>query len=70
LQLEKEVVRVWFCNRRQKEKRMTPLAFGPNGEVVGHLYTPDTAANIMQHHCATTYAQHQLSFHHHQQQQV
>jgi class 3 POU domain transcription factor len=27
LQLEKEVVRVWFCNRRQKEKRMTP----PNG---------------------------------------
>lgn len=27
LQLEKEVVRVWFCNRRQKEKRMTP-----NGE--------------------------------------
>ena len=24
LQLEKEVVRVWFCNRRQKEKRMTP----------------------------------------------
>ncbi|ESO10627.1 hypothetical protein HELRODRAFT_138303, partial [Helobdella robusta] len=22
LQLEKEVVRVWFCNRRQKEKRM------------------------------------------------
>ncbi|KAM9778875.1 POU domain, class 3, transcription factor 2a [Syngnathus typhle] len=28
LQLEKEVVRVWFCNRRQKEKRMTP-AGGP-----------------------------------------
>ncbi|XDV40525.1 hypothetical protein PO909_009595 [Leuciscus waleckii] len=25
LQLEKEVVRVWFCNRRQKEKRMTPV---------------------------------------------
>ncbi|CAJ0578066.1 unnamed protein product, partial [Mesorhabditis spiculigera] len=24
LTLEKEVVRVWFCNRRQKEKRMTP----------------------------------------------
>jgi POU domain transcription factor, class 3 len=24
LKLEKEVVRVWFCNRRQKEKRMTP----------------------------------------------
>lgn len=24
LSLEKEVVRVWFCNRRQKEKRITP----------------------------------------------
>ena len=32
LQLEKEVVRVWFCNRRQKEKRMTPALLGPNGE--------------------------------------
>ncbi|XP_007228452.2 POU domain, class 3, transcription factor 4 [Astyanax mexicanus] len=31
LQLEKEVVRVWFCNRRQKEKRMTPP-----GEPQGH----------------------------------
>jgi len=31
LQLEKEVVRVWFCNRRQKEKRMTPVV---NGETL------------------------------------
>lgn len=32
LQLEKEVVRVWFCNRRQKEKRMTPPnTLGPDG---------------------------------------
>ncbi len=31
LQLEKEVVRVWFCNRRQKEKRMTPPQLGPDG---------------------------------------
>ncbi|XP_069478772.1 POU domain, class 3, transcription factor 1 [Ambystoma mexicanum] len=30
LQLEKEVVRVWFCNRRQKEKRMTPAGGGPH----------------------------------------
>ncbi|XP_076317434.1 POU domain, class 3, transcription factor 4-like [Tachypleus tridentatus] len=32
LQIEKEVVRVWFCNRRQKEKRMTPpvTSMGPN----------------------------------------
>ena len=36
LQLEKEVVRVWFCNRRQKEKRMTPPigTIGPNGELI------------------------------------
>ncbi|KAL1139058.1 hypothetical protein AAG570_009119 [Ranatra chinensis] len=33
LQLEKEVVRVWFCNRRQKEKRMTPPnTMGPGQE--------------------------------------
>lgn len=31
LQLEKEVVRVWFCNRRQKEKRMTPPQIGGEG---------------------------------------
>ena len=38
LQLEKEVVRVWFCNRRQKEKRMTPPmgTIGPNGELIMH----------------------------------
>lgn len=35
LQLEKEVVRVWFCNRRQKEKRMTPPGqIGANGEII------------------------------------
>merc|ERR1719192_1792309 len=28
LGLDKEVVRVWFCNRRQKEKRMTPPQYG------------------------------------------
>ncbi|NXL11530.1 PO3F4 factor, partial [Mesembrinibis cayennensis] len=33
LQLEKEVVRVWFCNRRQKEKRMTPPGEQPQHEV-------------------------------------
>ncbi|XP_030202062.1 POU domain, class 3, transcription factor 2a [Gadus morhua] len=32
LQLEKEVVRVWFCNRRQKEKRMTPIGGQMPGE--------------------------------------
>ncbi|NP_001161508.1 BRN1.2.4 transcription factor isoform X1 [Saccoglossus kowalevskii] len=34
LQLEKEVVRVWFCNRRQKEKRMTPpVSMGSPGHL-------------------------------------
>merc|ERR1711981_311940 len=28
LDIEKEVVGVWFCNRRQKEKRMTPPQYG------------------------------------------
>ena len=28
LDIEKEVVRVWFCNRRQKEKRVTPPQYG------------------------------------------
>ncbi|RDD45971.1 POU domain, class 3, transcription factor 4 [Trichoplax sp. H2] len=31
LQLDKEVVRVWFCNRRQKEKRLNSAMSG-NGE--------------------------------------
>lgn len=40
LQLEKEVVRVWFCNRRQKEKRMTPPVLGPNGEQIPNNASP------------------------------
>ncbi|CAH1799024.1 unnamed protein product [Owenia fusiformis] len=44
LQLEKEVVRVWFCNRRQKEKRMTPPVMGPNGEIL----LPDSMQNSPQ----------------------
>uniref|UniRef100_A0A8C2Z815 POU domain protein n=1 Tax=Cyclopterus lumpus TaxID=8103 RepID=A0A8C2Z815_CYCLU len=38
LQLEKEVVRVWFCNRRQKEKRMTPAG----GQIPGEDMYGDT----------------------------
>ncbi|KAJ6663360.1 hypothetical protein lerEdw1_009439 [Lerista edwardsae] len=38
LQLEKEVVRVWFCNRRQKEKRMTP-AGGPHPPAMEDVYS-------------------------------
>ncbi|XP_055387304.1 protein nubbin-like [Condylostylus longicornis] len=29
--MEKEVVRVWFCNRRQKEKRVNPALDSPTG---------------------------------------
>ena len=48
LALEREVVRVWFCNRRQKEKRMTapPMGGPPVGgpSVTGtHLLQPDPA---------------------------
>lgn len=54
LQLEKEVVRVWFCNRRQKEKRMTP----PNtmgGDMMdgmghgGHYAHGDVHGSPLQH---------------------
>ncbi|GMR51821.1 hypothetical protein PMAYCL1PPCAC_22016, partial [Pristionchus mayeri] len=39
LNLEKEVVRVWFCNRRQKEKRMTGQF--PDGLLVHDPYNPE-----------------------------
>ncbi|XP_015264869.1 PREDICTED: POU domain, class 2, transcription factor 2 [Gekko japonicus] len=29
LNMEKEVIRVWFCNRRQKEKRINPCSTAP-----------------------------------------
>uniref|UniRef100_A0A8C0U4G5 POU domain protein n=1 Tax=Cyanistes caeruleus TaxID=156563 RepID=A0A8C0U4G5_CYACU len=40
LQLEKEVVRVWFCNRRQKEKRMTPPGEQPQHDVYSPSVPP------------------------------
>ena len=36
LHLEKEVVRVWFCNRRQKLKRMTPGILA--GDFIDHQF--------------------------------
>ncbi|CAF2594387.1 unnamed protein product [Rotaria sp. Silwood2] len=36
LQLEKEVVRVWFCNRRQKEKRVTPPLLNGTASASNH----------------------------------
>ncbi|XP_076851468.1 POU domain, class 3, transcription factor 2 [Brachyhypopomus gauderio] len=47
LHLEKEVVRVWFCNRRQKEKRMTP----PGGALPG---TEDVYGDTPPHHGVQT----------------
>lgn len=35
--MEKEVVRVWFCNRRQKEKRINPPGTGPGSPPPPHL---------------------------------
>jgi len=31
LQMDKEVIRIWFCNRRQKEKRINPPTSGTPG---------------------------------------
>ncbi|CAB4056307.1 POU2F [Lepeophtheirus salmonis] len=39
--MEKEVVRVWFCNRRQKEKRMNPNSnISPSGSPTPSFYNP------------------------------
>ncbi|EGT32759.1 hypothetical protein CAEBREN_17987 [Caenorhabditis brenneri] len=44
LQLEKEVVRVWFCNRRQKEKRIAPNQYdGPHPMATINGYPMGTA---------------------------
>ncbi|ODN01394.1 POU domain, class 2, transcription factor 1 [Orchesella cincta] len=39
LGMEKEVVRVWFCNRRQKEKRINPPS-GGMGSPIGSPHPP------------------------------
>ena len=54
--MEKEVVRVWFCNRRQKEKRMNPnMNLSPEGSPKpsglystssGNSLTPTPPSNI------------------------
>lgn len=52
LTMEKEVVRVWFCNRRQKEKRINPPSSltGPQLQIVqslGVTGTPATSNQIL-----------------------
>ena len=73
LQLEKEVVRVWFCNRRQKEKRMTPPmpgSNGPNGSSPLRGMGPDDYGLMSQHSQQQHhYHDHQMAALHQQQQQ-
>ena len=45
LNMEKEVIRVWFCNRRQKEKRINPPSGGYSNTGTGSspiktIFTP------------------------------
>ncbi|KAM9803283.1 POU domain, class 2, transcription factor 1b isoform X3 [Syngnathus typhle] len=43
LNMEKEVIRVWFCNRRQKEKRINPPSTGGVGSTpIKTIYTPSS----------------------------
>uniref|UniRef100_A0A8C2KEY2 POU domain, class 2, transcription factor 1 n=1 Tax=Cyprinus carpio TaxID=7962 RepID=A0A8C2KEY2_CYPCA len=45
LHMEKEVVRVWFCNRRQKEKRINPPSSGgSSGSALRTIYSSASAA--------------------------
>lgn len=52
LYMEKEVVRVWFCNRRQKEKRINPPGSeSPTGAGNGSLsWLPALSPNLSQHY--------------------
>uniref|UniRef100_A0A2K5ETY0 POU domain protein n=1 Tax=Aotus nancymaae TaxID=37293 RepID=A0A2K5ETY0_AOTNA len=47
LHMEKEVIRVWFCNRRQKEKRINPCSAAPM------LPSPGKPANYSPHMVTT-----------------
>uniref|UniRef100_A0A8C6UA84 POU domain protein n=1 Tax=Neogobius melanostomus TaxID=47308 RepID=A0A8C6UA84_9GOBI len=44
LNMEKEVIRVWFCNRRQKEKRINPPSSGNGGgnTPIKTIFTPSS----------------------------
>ncbi|XP_062312604.1 POU domain, class 2, transcription factor 1b [Osmerus eperlanus] len=45
LNMEKEVIRVWFCNRRQKEKRINPPSSGLTGggsTPIKTIFTPSS----------------------------
>lgn len=50
LHMEKEVIRVWFCNRRQKEKRINPCSAAPMLPSPGKpaSYSPHLVPGILQ----------------------
>ncbi|XP_029433194.1 POU domain, class 2, transcription factor 2 isoform X2 [Rhinatrema bivittatum] len=47
LNMEKEVIRVWFCNRRQKEKRINPCSSAPllPSQPKPGIYSPHLVTN-------------------------
>ena len=45
--LEKEVVRVWFCNRRQKEKRMNPNSDSPGSSPIPGMHSTSSSPNSL-----------------------
>ena len=46
--LEKEVVRVWFCNRRQKEKRLNPNSSdSPGSSPIPGVYSTSSSPNSL-----------------------
>ncbi|XP_029591457.1 POU domain, class 2, transcription factor 2 isoform X5 [Salmo trutta] len=61
LNMEKEVIRVWFCNRRQKEKRINPCSATPplpsQSPLVTHkppCYSPHMMSSQGLHQAATS----------------
>ena len=48
LQMEKEVVRVWFCNRRQKEKRINPPSSLTSAQLMGTPHRLTTTVGTTQ----------------------
>ena len=44
--MEKEVVRVWFCNRRQKEKRINPPTANSSASSVGGSASPNPGSPL------------------------
>uniref|UniRef100_F7FEG1 POU domain protein n=1 Tax=Ornithorhynchus anatinus TaxID=9258 RepID=F7FEG1_ORNAN len=63
LNMEKEVIRVWFCNRRQKEKRINPPSSGgtSSSPIKGKFFPPKIAATSAVRACQFTSALSALS---------